>query len=485
MLEQPESPDAPLTLPVLKIVEPAVDKDEPWVDDVLSRQEIAGRLTNIVRGQEAPFVISVDGRWGTGKTFLLKRWTQDLRNQSWQALYYNAWEDDFAGDPLLPITGRLSEHFEKTKLADRAHQIGGLIQPLLHFVASAATVAATGVPLPALPDGPQASSSSMTSYLQKRASTDKLKESLGELASEVRNETAQPLIFVIDELDRCRPTFAIELLERVKHIFDVPNITFVIGINREELTKSIESVYGKIDSSTYLRRFFDMEFVLPDADPTRFCRHLLERFRVPEHFQALSKSGSGGQRIEEFRMTVQYLSLLLGNMGLSLRDMDYCVRFLALTLRSLEGGYRLHPALLIALVALKVREPTMYRSFVEGNVRGAEVIDYLSSLTPAGVGGTEHQLINRRDNIELVQAAIYAADDAETVQTQLDRLKTVGQEPDRPEYLAKEHARLGSTDSTALSRLVAQAAEDAKQHGASLGYLAELIDLYSDFARPR
>ena len=55
------------------------------------------------------------------------------------------------------------------------------------------------------------------------------------------SDTGQPLVFIIDELDRCRPTFAIELLERVKHIFDVPNIVFVFGINRSELVKALDS----------------------------------------------------------------------------------------------------------------------------------------------------------------------------------------------------------------------------------------------------
>ena len=84
-------------------------------------------------------------------------------------------------------------------------------------------------------------------------------------------------MFIIDELDRCRPTFAIELLERVKHIFDVKNIVFVFGINRAELTEALVSVYGEIEAGEYLRRFFDMEFILPDGDPTRFCQHLLEQ----------------------------------------------------------------------------------------------------------------------------------------------------------------------------------------------------------------
>ena len=113
MTQEPDSTDAPPALPALKIVEPKVDPDEPWGDDVLDREEIATRLTSIVRGQEAPFVISLDGRWGTGKTFLLDRWAHDLRNKGFEAIYFNAWEDDFNDDPLLAIVGQLSEHFNE------------------------------------------------------------------------------------------------------------------------------------------------------------------------------------------------------------------------------------------------------------------------------------------------------------------------------------------------------------------------------------
>ena len=412
-------------------------------------------------------------------------WQQDLENQGWQAIYYNAWEDDFAGDPLLSITGQLSEHFEKTTLADRARQLCGLIRPLLHFGASAAAVATTGVPLPNLPEGQQAPSDSLASYLEKRAAKDKLRESLRELAAEVRKETDQPLVFVIDELDRCRPTFAIELLERVKHIFDVENIVFVFGINREQITKSLQSVYGEIDAEEYLRRFFDMPLVLPDADPTRFCVHLLNHFGLPDFVRGLGTS-TGRTRAMEIQQVEQYLPVVLGNMGLSLRDMDYCVRLLALATRELAGRYPLHPGLFLLLVAVKVREPDLYRRFIEGNARGAEVIDYLDDCTPVGIGGTEYHLVNRKDLIEFVHAAAYAADDAETVRRQLQRL---GQdlEPDRPEYLSREHARLRSTDSARLSRLDSLIGEDAKnsnRYWVSLGYLAELIDLYFDFARP-
>ena len=88
MVQHSDPAEAGPEPPSLKVVELDPDPDEPWRDDVLNRKEIADRLTSIVRGQEAPLVISLDGRWGTGKTFLLKRWAQDLRNNDFEAIYF-------------------------------------------------------------------------------------------------------------------------------------------------------------------------------------------------------------------------------------------------------------------------------------------------------------------------------------------------------------------------------------------------------------
>ena len=484
MTQEPEPAAAPPALPALKIVEPEVDAGNPWVDDKLDRKEIADRLTSIVRGQKEPFVISLDGRWGTGKTFLLKRWQQDLENQGWQAIYYNAWEDDFAGDPLISVTGQLSEHFKKGALWAKARKLGGLVAPFVQPVASAASIATTGVPVPNIRRSKQAPPNDLADYLEKRAAKDDLKKHLAELAGDVREATGQPLVFIIDELDRCRPTFAIELLERVKHIFDVPNIVFVFGINRGELVKAVESVYGKIDAGTYLRRFFDMEFVLPDADPRRFCTHLLSQYRLPELFRRLGTS-VGTSRSSEIEAIAESFPVLLGKMGLSLRDIDYCCRLLSLAAMDLPARYPLQVRLFLVLVALKVKQPALYRRFVERSTRGADVIDYLNGLTPAGVGVPESEQGWAADQLERMQAAIYAADDAEAVARQFERLRK-GSTPNRPEYLSQEHARLGPDDSasmTRISREIERYAEESRTYGSSLGYHAELVDLYSGEVR--
>ncbi len=490
-MTQQQDPAAPPALPALKLDEPEVDSGNPWGDDVLDRKEIADRLTSIVRGQEAPFVISLDGRWGTGKTFLLKRWVQDLQNQDtpWEAIYYNAWEDDFAGDPLLSITGQFSEHFRKTTLADRARRLGDLIQPLLRFGASAAAVATTGVPLPDVPSGQQVISSSLADYLEKRAAKDKLTESLGELATEVNRETREPLVFVIDELDRCRPTFAIQLLERVKHIFDVPNIVFVFGINRGELVKSLESVYGEIDTGAYLRRFFDMEFVLPDPDPQPFCASLVRKFRLEDFFEDLGKTPPSNSHVSELRDVSSYLPVLVATMGLSLRDIDYCIRLLALATRTLEPGQSVHPPLFVVLAAIKIENTQLYHRFIAGRARGAEIVDYLNGRAAEPYSGSSYSEWDVRRILSNIEGAIYCADNPGIV---LDQLKHLAQRTDldHPQYLSSEIARLDASadeDRQRIQRMIELVLMYRERTNfASIGrsYLAAKIDLYAGFMRP-
>ena len=120
-----------LKLPALKVSEPEIDPDDIWDPDKLDREAIATRLTTIIEDEQAPFVISLDGRWGTGKTFLLKRWQAQLDKDGYQAIYFNAWEDDFCDDPLLAIIGQLSEHFSEGKLQELASKIADIALGLL------------------------------------------------------------------------------------------------------------------------------------------------------------------------------------------------------------------------------------------------------------------------------------------------------------------------------------------------------------------
>ena len=91
----------------LKPVELKVNPTDPWCDDKLNRKICADRLTKILANQPGSLTVSLNGKWGTGKTYLLKRWRYDLLNAGYFAVYYNAWEDDSIGDPLVSILAQL------------------------------------------------------------------------------------------------------------------------------------------------------------------------------------------------------------------------------------------------------------------------------------------------------------------------------------------------------------------------------------------
>lgn len=486
MAEQPDTGEVQPTLPALKLVEPKVDPDDPWGDDVLDRNKIADRLASVVREQEAPFVISVDGRWGTGKTFLLKRWQQDLDNQGWQAIYYNAWEDDFAGDPLLSVTGQLSAHLKKGSLWAKAQKLGQLVAPFVQPVASTASIATTGISVPNVRRSKRTPPNYLADYQEKQAAKDDLKRHLAELAAEVRSEAGQPLVFIIDELDRCRPTFAIELLERVKHIFDVPNIVFVFGINRDELVKSLESVYGDIDAGTYLRRFFDMEFVLPAPDAAQFSRHLLKRYGLDVFFSNLSKGQNDDFHFREFRGIADALPFVVGTMGLSLRDMDYCARLISVAARDLQPRQSLPPELFTVLIALKITNQELYRRFVDGTARGADVINYMSTRRGSRDVGARYRLAVATSTIDRIEAVLYCADGGGVVSNQIDALMT-GRPLDAPHYLAEHHLRLNQArdDMQQLMQLKANVQGCANSdYPVVIGALAQRIDIHDGFVRP-
>ena len=347
--------------------------------DQLGREQIAERLTNLIRNQREPFIISIDGQWGTGKTFLLKRWQKDLEKDQFRAIYYNAWEDDFCDDPLLSIIGQMSEQFKEGKFKELAKQVGQIAVQLIKQNLIAVPSKLTGLDL-RVDSSKLDGRDLLQEYSNQRKTKDRLKNKMTKLSAAVAEETRRPLVFIIDELDRCRPTFAIELLERVKHIFDVPDLVFVFGVNRAEICKSLQSVYGEIDADLYLRRFFDIEFSLPVTDAVPFCRSLMRKYRLEEYFSALDESARYRMHALEYNRLSQGFPGLCVRLGLSLREIESGVRLIALTARTLSERYEMHPDLLAFLIPFKLKNPSLYRQFILGERRASDLLNYVEEL---------------------------------------------------------------------------------------------------------
>jgi hypothetical protein len=108
----------------------------------------------------------------------------------------------------------------------------------------------------------------ITGQKEERAIIEAFKGALSELPDRYKQaggEARKPLIFIIDELDRCRPDFALEILERIKHFFLVRNVHFVFGLNWKQMEESVRYNYGSgIDAEVYLQKFLNIRLDFAD-----------------------------------------------------------------------------------------------------------------------------------------------------------------------------------------------------------------------------
>lgn len=477
-----------LTVPT---TEPDPSAENPWADDLLNRSSLAKNLTNFIRPQREPLVISLHGSWGSGKTFFLRRWVQTLKVDSFPTFYYNAWEDDYAPAPLIPILTNL----EETTRGHASRRLRKAALPFLLNVTAGAFKTKTGVDLRQY--GFDSSSllkddAVFKTYRDHTTHRNDLRKALASLAGSSSAEPGRPTVCVIDELDRCRPTFAIELLETTKHIFSVPGLVFLLALNRPQLARSVESVYGNIDADTYLRRFFDVHLDLPLADTAPYSRALLARFGLDIFFKDLSILAKSEVHRKDYQALIEFLPLFWRHLRLSPRDIHHCVTGIAMTCRTLRERHFLFPPLLAGLLLVRLRKPGLYRRFVSGDATAAEVVNEIDSW----VHDTDATDISSADflyrGLESIEASLYATHRKSTFDRDdgaLTQLRHVadGKSPQHFRFplLSKKTAEGGPDRAKRILGRVPDETVPVHRYGFAnredLQYLARLIDLLSDF----
>lgn len=306
-----------------------------WEDDLLGRKQDAEFLYNFLIGQVekrkaqgriSSYVINIDSDWGGGKTFFLERFAKDIAGRGHLVVEINAWRDDYAEDPYVAIMAAIDRVFAPYKKDSKvknawasAKKSGGAIAvrvggSILKNLAKktlgvdadeiaevvAEELGGSDLVSDVLEGGLQAGGLQIEKFFD--ASLDALVEGFNrtnaamidfrvklELAIEaVSKEKTAPIFILVDELDRCRPTYAVQLLERVKHLFDVPGVVFVFGTNTSQLQHSIAGAYGaSFDGFRYLKRFFDRTYAFEEPSIESYveslCQHLPKgKIRSPE-----------------------------------------------------------------------------------------------------------------------------------------------------------------------------------------------------------
>lgn len=247
--------------------------------DEFSRKPIAEKIIRLLNSDIDVSPLIIDGKWGTGKTefcFKLKNLIQDDNSNNYKVGYVNAFQADHANEPLLTLIAEVAGFYGE-KDDKRKNFIRDAI-PYLRLISGIGLKAGLGfafgryaadIPdtltegFDEIKDGSKSLiDSSLESMIKDQVEAEKNLSTLREALSDIAS--TNPIILLIDELDRCRPDFAVMMLETIKHVFDVENVQIILITNAEQLKATIKHSYGsETNSHDYLYKFFKYQINLP------------------------------------------------------------------------------------------------------------------------------------------------------------------------------------------------------------------------------
>lgn len=362
--------------------DPEIDPNEGFEEnDIFGYKEFAEGITSLLEKSDDPIVAILDSPWGNGKTTFIKMWAGYLRKHEFPVIEFDAFQHDYNDDPFESIAGEITELiYEKKKAStSKSKKVMNKAASIMGATTKAAMKVGVGQIVGAAveemlkneedkieDDMKRIVSASekftsdllldrLKSHKKKKNLFNEFKHALTELPSVLGIEN-KPLIFIIDELDRCRPDFALTLLEKIRHFFSVPNVHFILSTHIEILAASVTHRYGKeIDGALYLHKFYNLHLELPNhiSDHQNSSSHQTAKARKYCHFL----SNQFSPELSEHDMLPFLVQVALAN-NLSLRELAKIASYCKIAC-IIKKNKRLifEPFLIAGLAYLKVTQP--------------------------------------------------------------------------------------------------------------------------------
>ncbi|WP_310736487.1 P-loop NTPase fold protein [Pseudoalteromonas sp. SR41-4] len=338
---------------------------------------------------------------GAGKTYFLKRWSQELKN--FPVVYIDAWQQDYSDDPFLTvIAGIIKQLSTQANFAITIpNKAASIFKTVAPAIAQGLTKKITGIGLDELNtllfsddegeetenvESSKKNSSAFSPAVKalaqnlikeheaKSKSIEVINSKLADWVSKFEQQEGKelPIFVFIDELDRCRPSYAVEMLETIKHIFDVEGIVFVVATDTEQLQHTIKSVYGEgFDAKVYLGRFFNSRYslkrpVLKDflsvhSDMTKFESAYLES----KNIELLPRTGTP-------EIALANISVVLDAFQVSARTAIQITERITAIIANLPSGKKVDILVLATLFCIYEKDHPLYEEIISGRFKRTE-----------------------------------------------------------------------------------------------------------------
>lgn len=259
-------------------------KEDPFLDCFESTKDFAKALMHDIETKETPHSLLLSADFGMGKTFFSTRFAQFLKNNKYDVIYFSVWENDYFIDPFLAfskvIVNYIHNRFKAEKYKANLEKLFGVTKKVVESLSLNFTC---GVSI------------SSKDLIEGFKEIDPIVEFRKKLTTFISKIPKKKLIIIVDELDRCRPDYAMKVLECIKHFFDIEGLFVIIPTNKKALDNGIKALYNLEDCNSklcesYSQKFFNDERIIknPTQDDYLF---VINQYLTDERLQeALDKN---------------------------------------------------------------------------------------------------------------------------------------------------------------------------------------------------
>lgn len=350
--------------------------------DTIKRHKSLQRIINLLCEIEGSYTLFVDGAWGSGKTYAIKQIVELLRHKNsflvteldgailddfcqsvgigslsktLIPVYFNAWDHDYYDDPLCPLLCEMAVQLDGSAvMRDRNYK-----KAILEVLDSVLPISL----------GSAIDNLCGEDVLKGFKDRLELRAKFDVLVNEALVSEGERLVLFIDELDRCKPEFAIRFLEQTKRLFNNSRVIVVVSTDSVQLGNALGGVYGEsFDAKKYLERFYDMKIELNKIHPMEY----LELLGYVDH-------GYRG-----FEMVVYSL---VWNKELSMRDLQKIAPTLIDARRFASSHFSSYSAavsfatngLMPGFIVIAYSDPDLWRAIKDANRYGL-AYEYLKDI---------------------------------------------------------------------------------------------------------
>lgn len=363
-------------------------------NDSFGRDPFAGGLLNLFQNSDDPLVIALNEKWGTGKTVFAKRFEKRATDEEgYTVIYFDAFKRDYDPDVFIALSAELLAKLPTSKTKNSIKKNAKIVGKTILTASFKAAVRAGTVGIINASDLSATAEeiakeigdiaeADLDALIDRRLGNariadetfEKFKCSLAALANTPKTEGGEikPLLFVVDELDRCRPDYALSVLETIKHFFSVPNVHFLLVCDLDQLASAVHHRYGIKDNGyAYLEKFIDIKISFPILD-THALEIAIETF-CDEFARGMGNDHKQIRGWTDLKNTIVRIAI---NKNYSLRKIEKILSQFFVSIHFANSNANLFDPIFYILCDLKITNPHLFNKAKKGSLTYQEIRDF-------------------------------------------------------------------------------------------------------------